>query len=217
MLVQIFASSAWTGVVSTTSDVVDVEQLAADLGRALADAADDLRQRVDLLEELAGGDALGRVGDEEVLADLEAALALQVAGDELGRARARSSSAGRREWPGSRTRSRSSSAERMSRMSISMCENDGVPIVRMMWRARAASATRSETSRPPDAWTRRHDLVAAGLLERHAAVARRRRRRSASRSTPTTLSPRSASERASGRPTRPSPMTETSRSTACGI
>ena len=32
-----------------------------------------------------------------------------------------------RAWPGASTGSRSSSAERMSRMSISMCENDGVP------------------------------------------------------------------------------------------
>jgi hypothetical protein len=47
----------------------DVEQLGADVAGALADAADDLRQRVDLLEELAGGDALGRVADEDVLAD----------------------------------------------------------------------------------------------------------------------------------------------------
>src|SRR3954469_17500857 len=60
------------------------EQLADDLAGALAHAADDARQRVDLLEELPGGDALGRVGDEDVLARLEAAVLLQIAGDELG-------------------------------------------------------------------------------------------------------------------------------------
>ena len=41
--------------------------------------------------------------------------------------------------PGRSTGSRSSSAERMSRMSISMCENEGVPSVMTMSSARAAS------------------------------------------------------------------------------
>ena len=56
------------------------------LARALADAADDARQRPDLLQEAVGGDPLGHVGDEHVLADAEAAVLLQVAGHELGRA-----------------------------------------------------------------------------------------------------------------------------------
>src|SRR3712207_9227789 len=47
-------------------------------------AADDARQRPDLLHELVGGDALGDVGHEEVLADGEAAVLLEVARDELG-------------------------------------------------------------------------------------------------------------------------------------
>ena len=135
--------------------VEDVEQLGDDLAGALADAADDLRQRVDLLEEAAGGDALGRVGDEDVRRRSSKPRVLrEVAGDELGRARrdrraqdervarARGPAAGRR------------APTRMSRMSISMCENDGVPSVMTMCRARAASATRSVTSSRPDAWTR---------------------------------------------------------------
>ena len=64
--------------------VVDVEELAADLRRPRADAADDLRQRVDLLEELPRGDPLGRVGDEHVRADVEPAVLGEVAGDEVG-------------------------------------------------------------------------------------------------------------------------------------
>ena len=39
---------------------------------ALADAADDAGQRRDLLEEVPGGDALRAMGDEQLLADLEA-------------------------------------------------------------------------------------------------------------------------------------------------
>ena len=94
MLVQIFASSAWTGVVCTIGAPKTLEQPRRPLARALADAADDAGQGPDLLEELAGGDPLGRVGDEDLGADLEAALLGEVAGDELGRARARPWSAG---------------------------------------------------------------------------------------------------------------------------
>ncbi len=64
----------------------DREQRADALARRLADAADDARQRADLLEEAPGGDPLGRVRDEDVLADPETPVLGQVAGDELGRA-----------------------------------------------------------------------------------------------------------------------------------
>ena len=56
------------------------------LGRGLADAADDARERRDLLDEPSGGDPLRRVRDEQVLADAQPASLLQIAGDELGRA-----------------------------------------------------------------------------------------------------------------------------------
>ena len=63
------------------------EQLGRALGGGLADAADDARQRGDLLQEAPGGDPLRGVGDEHVLADPQVAALLDVAGDELGRAR----------------------------------------------------------------------------------------------------------------------------------
>src|SRR3954452_16088155 len=101
----------------------------------------------------------------------------------------------------------------MSRMSISMCENDGVPSVMTMLSARAASATESDSSRRPDAWTRSSASCAPGSSKgmRPAATAARR---SGSASTPSTFSPRSANESASGSPIRPMPMTETSMDTS---
>ena len=75
----------------------DREQLRGDLARARADAADDARQRVDLLEEAPGGDPLGRVRDEH--------------------APRRSESRGA--WPGSRRRTRSCRARRSSAGSAS--------------------------------------------------------------------------------------------------
>ena len=87
MLVQILASSACTGVVCTIGAPSGSNSRAARSPERLADAADDARQRADLLHEAVGGDPLGHVRDEDVLADPEAALLLQVAGDELGRAR----------------------------------------------------------------------------------------------------------------------------------
>ena len=57
----------------------------------------------------------------------------------------------------------------MSRMSISMCENDGVPSVRTIASACAASAARSDQC-DVDAL---HDLVGARLLEGHPALAHR--------------------------------------------
>src|SRR5690349_6170406 len=101
----------------------------------------------------------------------------------------------------------------MSRMSISMWENDGVPSVMTMLSARAASATASVSSRRPDAWTRSSASWAPGSSNgmRPSATAARR---SGSASTPSTRSPRSANESASGRPMRPMPMTETSMLTS---
>ena len=55
-------------------------------GGLAADRADDARKRVDLLQELARRDPLGHVRDVHVDAGAQAALALEVAGDELGRA-----------------------------------------------------------------------------------------------------------------------------------
>ena len=151
----------------------DLEQVGRDLARALADAADDARQRVDLLEEAPGGDPLGHVGDEDVLADGQVAVLLEVAGDELGRARGDRRAQRDRVAGRAAAASRSSSALRMSRMSISMCENDGVPSVMTMWRAEAASATRSDHAIVPAAVTRSSDLRRAGLVERHPRRAHR--------------------------------------------
>jgi hypothetical protein len=60
------------------------EQLGHLLAGVLAHAADDARQRVDLLQKAPGGDALGSVGDEHVAPHLEPALLGQVAGHEVG-------------------------------------------------------------------------------------------------------------------------------------
>ena len=55
----------------------------------------------------------------------------------------------------------------MSRMSISMCENDGVPSVRMMSRAAAASDTRSDQLEAAGGDHPLEHLLSAGLVERH--------------------------------------------------
>src|SRR3954453_11820706 len=113
------------------------------------------------------------------------------------------------ECPSRRTGRRSSSAERMSRMSISMCEKDGVPSVITTCSACAASGTLSDRVRRPEARTRSSSSCAPvssnGIVPPSTA-----RRRSGSLSTPWTRRPRSAKHRASGNPTRPRPMTETS-------
>src|SRR3954451_10789025 len=113
------------------------------------------------------------------------------------------------ECPGRRSGSRSSRAPRMSRMSISMCENDGVPSVMTMCSADAASATRSLHAIVPFAVTRSSTSGAPGSsngmrAERTAA------RRSGSFSMPMVRRPRSAKASASGSPTRPQPMMATS-------
>ena len=87
MLVQIFASSACTGVVWTIS-VPNISNSSAALEPELSPTpADDARQRRDLLEEVVLGDPLRHVRDEQVLADAEAAPLLDVAGHPLGGAR----------------------------------------------------------------------------------------------------------------------------------
>ena len=189
-----------------------LEQPRGALAGALADAADDARQRPDLVHEAVGGDPLRHVGDEHVLAGREAALLLEVAGHEVGRARARRSSAGRAAGRRAARGSRSSSTERMSPMSISMCESVGVPSVSTIAsepagvaspaRRRRASTRASSSSVPGSLNGIRRDRTASS--------------RSGSLSTPSTRSPASANASASGRPTRPRPMTETSY-TAAGI
>src|SRR5919202_470125 len=113
------------------------------------------------------------------------------------------------EWPGCRSASRSSSAPRMSRMSISMCENDGVPSVMTMCSAAASSATRSDHAIVPAAVTRSSTSWAPGSSNGMRA-ARTASRRSRSTSMPIVRRPRSAKANASGSPTRPQPMIATS-------
>ncbi len=94
-------------------------------------------------------------------------------------------------------------------MSISMCENEGVPSVITMCLAAAASTTRSDSVSAACSLTRVEQLLCAGLLEGHRPLAQRASR-AGSLSIPITLRPRSANDSASGRPTRPRPITETS-------
>ena len=94
-------------------------------------------------------------------------------------------------------------------MSISMCENVGVPTVRTIDDACAASAARSLSDSRPDSTTRASSSSVPGSSN-GIRPSRTAPRRSASLSTPSTRNPASAKQSASGRPTRPSPMTETS-------
>jgi hypothetical protein len=144
------------------------------------------------------------VRDEDVLAGAQAALALQVAGDELGRAE-RSTIV----CPARSSGSRSSRTERMSLMSISMCDSDGVPSVSTIALAAAASVTDVVVLSRPEAWTRSISASAPVSMNgiRPAEIAPRR---AVSLSTPTTVRPRSAKLRARGSPIRPRPMTATS-------
>src|ERR1035437_163412 len=113
------------------------------------------------------------------------------------------------ECPGSSTPSRSSSAERMSRMSISMCEKDGVPRVITMWRARAAWARRAGGPSRPEACPRASSS-SPSVSWNGMRPSRPAPRRGGSLSIPTTSRPRSANDSASGSPTRPRPTTATS-------
>ena len=146
MLVQIFASSACTGVVCTIGAPSALEQPRRALAGRLADAADDARQRPDLLQEAVGGDPLRHVRDEDVLADREAAVLLEVAGDELGRAgrdgRAQHEQLARRAGAAAGRR-----APRGSRPCRSRCARSvGVPSVSTIASACAASVARAESS-----------------------------------------------------------------------
>src|SRR5439155_14770374 len=97
----------------------------------------------------------------------------------------------------------------MSRMSISICENDGVPSVITMWRARAASGTRSDSDRRPLA-PARSSSAWAPVSANGMHASRTACRRAGSLSMPITLSPRSANDSASGSPTLPRPTIDTS-------
>ena len=211
MFAQIFASSACTGVVCTIGASKTPNSSADDLARAGADAADDARQRVDLLQEAPGGDALGRVRHEHLLADLES----------------------RGAWRGSRPRTRSCPGATVERR-ISECPGASTPeqVVERradvahvdldvreggraerdhdVARAAAASATRSDSVRRPLACTRSSSScapVSANGIRPVAHGVRGARGRCRSRS-PAGRGRRSDS--ASGRPTRPRPTTATS-------
>src|SRR4051794_33351830 len=111
-------------------------------------------------------------------------------------------------WSSERTGRRSSIAARMSEMSISIWDRDGVPTVRTIARAFAASATRPVSSRS----TRWRSSGAPGS-SKGIRRSRRESRRSAAMSTPRTLRPRSAKVSARGSPMRPRPTMATSVST----
>src|SRR5215210_7900712 len=112
------------------------------------------------------------------------------------------------EWPSRSTGSRSSTTPRTCEMSISMCRCDGVCRVSTMWSARAASWTaRVSSSRSPSMTPSRSSCVPVSEKGIWRAVSW-----SSTvcwRSTPIVSSPRSANDSARGRPTRPRPMTAT--------
>ncbi len=88
--------------------------------------------------------------------------------------------------------SRSSSAERMSRMSISMCEKEGVPSVITMWRACAASATRVAEAQAAASACTRSSSSCAPVSSNGMRPSRTAPRRRGSLSMPSTRRPRSA-------------------------
>src|SRR3954451_14267390 len=111
-------------------------------------------------------------------------------------------------WPECRSGSSSSSALLICEMSISMWLEAGVPSVSTMWSAAAAAGRRSESSRRPDSTTRSSSCWVPVSWKgiRRSEIARST---AGSLSIPTTRSPRSANDSASGRPTRPSPTMAT--------
>ena len=209
MLVQILASSACTGVVCTISAPKTSNSSAALAPEPLADAADDARQRGDLLEEVVLRDALGHVRDEQVLADREAAPLLDVAGHPLGRA-GRDRRAQDQRLALAQHRQQVVDHLRICEMSISMCTCAGVPSVSTMWSAARGVLDRCGCARSRPG-RRAPARAAPGCRSRGTACGRRRPARAPrrSRSTPITSRPRSANESASGRPTRPRPTTAT--------
>ena len=90
-------------------------------------------------------------------------------------------------------------------MSISMCENDGVPSVRTIASACAASAARSDQAMSTRCMTSSAPASSKGIRRSRTAA-----RRSGSFSTPSVRRPWSAKASASGSPTRPHPMIATS-------
>jgi hypothetical protein len=84
MLVQIFASSACTGVVVTIGAPSDSNSRAARSDYA-SPTPPTTHGSVPIGHEAVGGDPLRHVGHEDLLAHTEAAQLLQVAGHELGR------------------------------------------------------------------------------------------------------------------------------------
>ena len=154
MFVQIFASSAWTGVVLTIGAPNRLNSFGRAVGRRLADAADDARQRRDLLQESAGGDPLRRVGDEARPRRRAGRGASRCTPRRSRWCRARSSSAGSAHGRGGAAAAGRRPPPGPGCRSLSTCENEGVPIVITMSSARAASAARSLSSRRPEAHTR---------------------------------------------------------------
>src|SRR3954451_18612870 len=112
------------------------------------------------------------------------------------------------DWPSRSTGSRSSIAWRIWEMSISTLTCAGVPSVSTTWSARAASwtwgvrvrlprfRTRSSSSWVPRSWNGIWPAATDSSTD-------------GTRSTPMTLRPRSANDSASGSPTRPRPTTAT--------
>ena len=211
MLVQIFASSAWTGVVLTIGAPNSSNVVSGALGGGLADAADDAWQRRDLLEEPAGGDPLRGVRDEHVLADLQAAALLDVAGDELGRSR-RDRRAQDQAMAGAQQRHQVvDRGADLAQVALEVIEgrrpdrdHDVV--------GRGGVGRALGELQPAGRGDAVEQLLGAGLVPRHPACADRVEHRSGRGRRRARGRPRSANDSASGRPTRPKPITEIERS-----
>src|SRR3954462_3836534 len=112
------------------------------------------------------------------------------------------------DWPSRSTGSRSSIAWRIWEMSISTLTCAGVPSVSTTWWARAASWTWGVRVRPPR-WRTRSSSSWVPRSWNGIWPASTDSSTDGTRSTPMTLRPRSANESASGSPTRPRPTTAT--------
>ena len=184
MFVQIFASSAWTGVVCTISVPKTWNSSAARLAGALADAADDGRQRVDLLEEVVDRDALGHVRDEDVSPDVEAAALLDVAGEPVGGARPDGRAQDQRVALAQQRHQIVDHAADVGDVDLDVRERRRVQ--RQHDLIRSAASCTSSSAEPAGRLHALEQLLRAGLLERHlpavdlsrtAPRARRRSRR----------------------------------------
>ena len=215
MFVQIFASSAWTGVVCTIGAPKISNSCADALARRASPTPPTMHGSVSISsKKRPAAMRSGAWATKTSSPTCEAAVLGEVAGDEVGRARrdrraqhdrvarAQVRRAGRRAPSGCRG------------MSISMCENDGVPSVMTMCSARAASATRVGQLEAAGGVHAVERLLRARLLEGHAARRARppgapgrcRRRARSGRG-------RRTRGRAAGR-SGPRPMTETSMVTS---